>query len=402
MNVAVRYPSGRQAAAPASLDRTHTLARVEVLNDLASAETMWRRLEQMGGLATPYQRFDLMASWYRHVGVAEGVRPFIVAGFDPLGEPLFIWPLGRKQIGQLGTVSFLGGKHANFNLGLWRREFATALTADGLRDIFSRLPRDGEIVDLVTLFRQPPIWDGVANPFALLPRQTSVDGSAKISLPNASRNGSGDGVSSAMRSRLRTKERKLQRLPGYRYVRGAEAAEIDRLLDTFFEQKAVHMASLGITNVFASPGVAQFLREACHQRLPDGRPLIEIHALEGGGEVLALFGATIDEYRFSSMFNTYTLSEHSRHSPGLILLMHMIEDCAARGVRSFDIGVGRAQYKSFFCKEPEPLFDTFLPHTQRGRVAAPVVRAAYATGRFIKERPALWSAVQRLRRLRAR
>ena len=46
------------------------------------------------------------------------------------------------------------------------------------------------------------------------------------------------------------------------------------------------------------------------------------------------------------MFNTYTLSEHSRHSPGLILLMHMIEDCAARGVRSFDIGVGRARYKS--------------------------------------------------------
>jgi CelD/BcsL family acetyltransferase involved in cellulose biosynthesis len=102
------------------------------------------------------------------------------------------------------------------------------------------------------------------------------------------------------------------------------------------------------------------------------------------------------------MFNTYTLSEHSRHSPGLILLLHMIEDCAARGVRSFDIGVGRAQYKSFFCKEPEPLFDTFLPLTLRGRLAAPVLAAAYATGRVIKERPALWSAVQRLRRLRAR
>ena len=178
--------------------------------------------------------------------------------------------------------------------------------------------------------------------------------------------------------------------------------EIDHLLDAFFAQKAVHMAALGITNVFAAPGVAQILREACHQRLPDGRPVIEIHALECDGEVLALFGATIDPYRFSSMFNTYTLGKHARHSPGLVLLMHMIEDCVARGVRSFDIGVGRAQYKSFFCKEPEPLFDTFLPLTQRGRFAAPAVRFAYATGRFIKERPALWSAVQRLRRLRAR
>ena len=97
--------------------------------------------------------------------------------------------------------------------------------------------------------------------------------------------------------------------------------------------------------------------------MPDGRPLIELHALEGGGEVLALYGAVVDPYRFSAMFNTYTLSPHARHSPGLILLQHMIGACAQRGARSFDIGVGRAHYKSFFCKEPEPLFDTFLALT---------------------------------------
>ena len=34
-----------------------------------------------------------------------------------------------------------------------------------------------------------------------------------------------------MRSRLRTKERKLQKLAGYRYIQAATAADIDRLLD---------------------------------------------------------------------------------------------------------------------------------------------------------------------------
>ena len=66
------------------------------------------------------------------------------------------------------------------------------------------------------------------------------------------------------------------------------------------------------------------------------------------------------------MFNTYTLGENARHSPGLVLLTHMVADSAARGLRSFDIGVGRAHYKSFFCREPEPLFDTF----SRSRCAA--------------------------------
>ena len=102
------------------------------------------------------------------------------------------------------------------------------------------------------------------------------------------------------------------------------------------------------------------------------------------------------------MFNTYTLGENARHSPGLVLLMHMVADCAARGLRSFDIGVGRAHYKSSFCREPEPLFDTFLPLTLRGRLAAAAFSTAFAAKRMIKQNPALWSAVQALRRVRAR
>jgi len=80
----------------------------------------------------------------------------------------------------------------------------------------------------------------------------------------------------------------------------------------------------------------------------------------------------------------------------------MITACAARGLRSFDIGVGRARYKSFFCKEPEPLFDVFYPLTRRGRLAAHAFGAAFATKRVIKAQPALWGTVQALRRLRAR
>ena len=80
----------------------------------------------------------------------------------------------------------------------------------------------------------------------------------------------------------------------------------------------------------------------------------------------------------------------------------MVIDCAARGLRSFDLGVGRADYKSFFCNEIEPLFDTFLALTPRGRLAAPAFGAAIAAKRLIKEKPALWAAVQALRRLRAR
>jgi CelD/BcsL family acetyltransferase involved in cellulose biosynthesis len=402
MDIAISYRPGREGVVSAHMRRVGTVVKVEVFEDMSAAEPFWRRLEDGRALSTPYQRFDLLAAWQRHVGRNTGVAPFIVTGFDTASEPVFVWPLGRKQMGPLGVVKFLGSKHANFNLGLWRRDMVAAIGASHIRDIFEQVAAGGHRVDLAALLSQPSSWDGIANPFLLLPHQPAVDISARLQLDPPSANMIESVLSPSMRSRLRTKERKLQKLAGYRYIQAATAADIDRLLDAFFTLKATHMAAQGLTNVFAEPGVAEFLREACHNKLADGRPLIELHALEGGGEVLALFGTIVDDYRFSSMFNTYTLGDNGRHSPGLILLAKMIVQCAARELRSFDIGVGRARYKSFFCKEPEPLFDVFHPFSARGRLAAHAFVAAFATKRVIKSQPALWAAVQALRRIRAR
>jgi CelD/BcsL family acetyltransferase involved in cellulose biosynthesis len=399
MSIAVDYHLGQDNVAPLSLPCAGRVARIEAFDDLAVAEPFWRALERDDAWATPYQRFDLLAAWHRHVGAKEGIVPFIVIGFDTAGQPLFLWPFGRKRMGPITLAGFLGSKHASFNIGLWRRDLATAVSEADIRSLLARIGAGRDPVDLLALYSQPLTWAGIANPFAALPRQLSPEDGSCLAMPGAG--GIEGAISPGMVSRLRTKERKLKKLAGYRYIQADSAADIDRLLDAFFALKAVHMRAQGLTNVFADPGVAAFVRQACHIRLAGGRPLIEIHALEGDGEVLALFGAVVDQYRFSAMFNSYTLSQHARHSPGLILLQHMIGACAARGARSFDIGVGRAHYKSFFCKEPEPLFDTFVALTPRGQLAAPAFRATFLAKRMIKTKPALWAAVQFVRRFRA-
>jgi CelD/BcsL family acetyltransferase involved in cellulose biosynthesis len=401
MSIAVNYRAGQEDVALACPPRAGRVVRTEVFDDMAAAEPFWRALERDDAWATPYQRFDLLAAWQHHVGAPNGIVPFIVIGFDVAGRPLFLLPFGRKQIGPFNIAGFLGSKHASFNLGLWRRDIVAAVGESDIRDLLARLSAGRDAVDLLALYSQPLRWAGLANPFALLPRQLSAEDGSCLNLKASETGELGAAVSPAMASRLRIKERKLKKLAGYGYIQAISAADIDRLLEAFFALKAVHMRAQGLTNVFAEPGVTAFVRQASHVKLANGRPLIELHALEGDGEVLALFGAVVDHYRFSAMFNTYTLSKHARHSPGLILLQHMIAACAARGARSFDIGVGRAHYKSFFCKEPEPLFDTFLALTPRGRLAAPAFRTAFAAKRMIKTKPALWAAVQFLRRFRA-
>lgn len=377
---------------------TSRIARVEVLSDLAAAEPAWRRLEREGALLTPYQRFDFLAPWQRHVGESEGMRPFIVVGFGAEGDPLFLWPFGQQRRGPTRVVEFLGGKHANFNFALWRRELAASISASDMRGILDRVAPRRHGIDLFTLLRQPVTWNGVNNPFRLWRHRESADECSRMTV-----SGTGDEIintqlSATMRGRLRTKERKLQKLPGYRYFRASTREEAARLLETFFELKTAHMAAQGLPNVFSEPGVQPFLREACARDIIGETPLIEFHLLEGDGELLAFFAAITDGERFSLMFNTYTLGEHGRHSPGLILLVHVVRQCADRGFKTFDLGVGEAGYKAFFCKEPEPLFDTFMPVSPLGWLTAHATSSVQDFKRRIKRNTTLWSAVQAVRR----
>src|SRR5262249_61923883 len=164
MDIAVNCQSGRDRTAPARPRSAGPAARLEVFTDMAAAEPCWRRLEQGGALTTPYQRFDLLAAWQRHVGARAGVSPFIVCGLDHAGEPLFLWPLGRARFGPLDLVRFLGSKHANFNMGLWRPD---ALAMTDIRAVFDDSVA-AHRANLVALFRQPPARDRLAKPVAHL------------------------------------------------------------------------------------------------------------------------------------------------------------------------------------------------------------------------------------------
>jgi CelD/BcsL family acetyltransferase involved in cellulose biosynthesis len=117
MNLAVLPISDRRVA-----DGTHSpsvLARTQVLDDLGAAEPLWRRLEQACAAATPYQRLEWVAHWYRHVGRANGAVPLIVVGFDRDDAPQFIFPLITERRHGVRVATFFGGTHSNLNMPIW-------------------------------------------------------------------------------------------------------------------------------------------------------------------------------------------------------------------------------------------------------------------------------------------
>jgi CelD/BcsL family acetyltransferase involved in cellulose biosynthesis len=372
---------------------TSRIAGVELLSDISEAETVWRGLEQSNQLSTPYQRFDFLAAWQRQVGTREGIRPFIVIAYDKDRQPLLLLPLGVTRESGARVARFLGGKHATFNMPLWDKDFAGAATKADLDALISMIRVHAQ-ADVLALTQQPRRWVDLPNPFALLPHQPSANDCPLLIMapgaPPASR------VSNSFRRRLKGKERKLQTLPGYGYRLATTDADITRLLDWFFTIKPQRMAAQQLPNVFADPGTEDFIRDACMTRLACGHA-IDIHALECDEEVIAIFAGVADANRFSMMFNTYTLSGNSKYSPGLILMRDIIDHYAERGTVSLDLGIGSDDYKRLFCKDDEPIFDSFVPLSLRGRVVAAALSSLMHAKRLVKQTPALMQIAQRVR-----
>jgi CelD/BcsL family acetyltransferase involved in cellulose biosynthesis len=245
------------------------------------------------------------------------------------------------------------------------------------------------------LTQQPQRWRDSQNPMALLPHQASVNDCPLLAMVPGTEPASR--ISTSFRRRLRSKERKLQALAGYRYGVAGTDAEIGRLLDAFFRIKPLRMAEQKLPNVFAEPGVEDFIRGACMTARTGGGHVIDVHALECDDEVIAIFAGVADENRFSMMFNTYTMSENSRHSPGLILMRCIIDHYAERGYHALDLGIGSDEYKRQFCKGDEPIFDSFIPLSLRGRLAAAAMSGINRAKHLVKHNQALFHVAQKLR-----
>jgi CelD/BcsL family acetyltransferase involved in cellulose biosynthesis len=383
----------RTADAPA-WSKASRIADVDILHDLVQAEAIWRALEDPRQFSTPYQRFDFLGTWQRKVGEREGLSPFIVIAYDAERRPLLLLPLTLSHQCGVRTACFMGGKHATFNMALWDRDFAAGAAAVDLDALISGI-RARSAADVLALTRQPLRWRDLPNPMALLPSQPSANDCPLMTIaPDAPPTAR---ISNSFRRRLKGKERKLRTLPGYRYGVAATDAEIKRLLDWFFLVKPLRMAEQKLPNVFAEPGVEDFVRGACMAPVPSGGHVIDIHALECDDEVIAIFAGVADGHRFSMMFNTYTMSDNSRVSPGLILMRNIIDHHAERGYRALDLGIGSDDYKRLFCKSDEPIFDCFIPLSLRGKMAAAAMSGINRAKHLVKHSPALFHMVQKLR-----
>jgi CelD/BcsL family acetyltransferase involved in cellulose biosynthesis len=368
--------------------------RLVVYDDPAAASDAWAWLEALGGTAYQTQRFLL--PWITHQAAAARITPRIAIAFDPQERPRLLLPFGTIRRGFLHAVVYLGGRDSNAGLPLAAPDLH--LTEDAarglLRDYAARI---SPTPDLFQLANQPRAWKAQPNAFALPASHRSPSAAYAATFRGDAEAFLKARDSKAARKKLRSKANHLAEIGTVSVSRAASIVEVRDIVDTFIAQKQARFAARGIDARMTGDHTRAFLEAL------GSSGALDLYTLRCGGRIAAIYGGLPHRGHWYGLINSFDQArEIARCSPADLLLREIVVDLARRGMKSFDLGIGEARYKSALCDETVDLVDAFVPVSAQGHALALFETARLAAKREIKQRPWAYSLATKLRERTAR
>ncbi|HEX3504371.1 MAG TPA: GNAT family N-acetyltransferase [Xanthobacteraceae bacterium] len=408
---AFRNASARAAAIPFEADRTAHSRDADmspgaapeisfrIHTSLAAVESEWRRFEQ-GAAATPFQTYEWLAAWHRHIGIRSGVVPVIVVGHLATGEVAFILPLAIHQRPPLRRLSWLGQDLCDYNAPLLSRDFCRRVSTESFHGLWRRLQAqmqsDRETrYDWIDFEKMPATIGTEINPFIgfeLTPNANSAHmmylGDDWETFYRAKR-------SSATRRHDRAKHKRMAQFGDVRFVTAAAPADARTALETLMRQKGLAFSRKGISDMFARPGCREFFLDFASN--PATRHLAHVSRLEIGSIDAAVNFGIVRGDCYYHILSSYCDGRVAHFGPGALHLRELMAHAINLGLRKFDFTIGDERYKNEWCDEQLRLFDYSAAATWRGWPASALCAARRRLKRTIKQTPLMWSAASQFR-----
>ena len=381
---------------------THAGIELSLHEDMDAVAEEWCAFEAHADL-TPFQKFGWLGAWQRNIGVLQGARPAIVFGRSHAGELLFILPLSVDRDGFLRRLTWLGADLADYNAPLLAPAFSHIVAPNEFtplwRAVVSLINGCSRLgFDLVELRKMPETVGTQRNPFMDLAVTPNASGAHRSALAENWESYYGK-RSSATRRRDRTKLNRLAAHGEVSFVEPDEPGDIERTLETLFDQKARSFARMGVRDLFSRPGHRDFYLDIALN--PALRDTVHVSRLQVGDEIAATNLGLTMRGCYYYLLASYQDSELARFGPGAAHLRELLRTAIERGFHHFDFTIGDESYKRDWCDEELKLFD----HAAAQRaIALPVVAAkAMLLGakRTIKQTPFLWRHFSKARSLAA-
>ncbi len=393
------YDDTRISALTHGETENHSLSSrvaVTVHERMEPLEAEWRALaaENVNSL---HQGYDWCKAW---VDVYQ--RPLQIVEGRMDGKLAFILPLEIVR-GRLFTkAEFIGADHANINTGLISEALFKATTPELMAAVAVDIRDRITGADCVILNNMPVSWRGRALPFSMLPHVENQNRAFQLPLKATFVETLAQLNAKRRRKKYSVGHRRLEALGGYEHVVAETEADKHRLLDLFFTQKAARLAESGLPNTFACAKTRKFLHAAAAVPQSACEFPLRMHAIRmtGGefeGEYPALAGLSRKGDHVIVQFCSIGSGPTTEASPGELLFHLMIERYNRENVSVFDFGIGAMAFKSAWCPQETIQVNVTIPVTSLGRLAALKEEMATKLKTMIKQNPAVYSFVQRLR-----
>jgi CelD/BcsL family acetyltransferase involved in cellulose biosynthesis len=386
-----------RAVLPAALDKID----LSVHDDLLAIEQDWRSFEARAD-CTVFQTFDWLTTWQRHVGLRNGVTPAIVMGRDVGGNILFLLPLSIRAAGFARELAWLGSDLCDYNAPLLAENFSKRVDAARFVELWKKIIRHLQShpryrFDYFNLTKMPEQIGAQSNPMLHLSVTMNANGAHLTQLTgdwetfyNAKR-------TSSSRKRDRTKRKKLSEFGEMRLSNSESQEDIARTLDILVDQKTRSFARMGVANLFARPGHADFFRAIAID--PAMKPRVHLSKLNVGATPAASNLGLTYRGRYYHLLTSYDDGDMSRYGPGAIHLQELMHLAIDRGFDIFDFTIGDEPYKRDWCDTELKLYDFVAAATWRGALFAVPMLAKQRLKRWIKQTPALWKVFSGARAL---
>ncbi|HXX05000.1 MAG TPA: GNAT family N-acetyltransferase, partial [Xanthobacteraceae bacterium] len=370
-----------------------------IYDDLAAIEEEWRRFERVAD-CTAFETFDWLATWCRHVGPRQRVRPVVAIGRFGDDEIACILPLSVAPGRWSKRLCWLGQELCDYNAPLLARDFSQRVTPDrflaGWQDLQRQMLRDPRLhYDWIEFEKMPQKIGEQINPFTYLSVTPNASGTHLMQLGDDWEKFYVAKRSSATRRRDRAKRRHMSEYGAIRFLTAKDADDARATLEILMEQKGRALARRGIADIFARPGHREFYLElACN---PKSRHLVHVSRVEIGAVCAATNLGIVFGDCYYHVLASFADSDVAHYGPGALHLRELMAYAIKLGLKRFDFTIGDEPYKLEWSDTDLKLYDYTAAVTRRGLPAFWFSGQRRRIKRFIKQTPLMWRLASQIR-----
>ncbi|HML08604.1 MAG TPA: GNAT family N-acetyltransferase [Xanthobacteraceae bacterium] len=374
---------------------------LSVYSELGAIESEWRSFEQVAA-CTPFQTFDWLAAWHRHIGLREGIRPAIAVARFAGGEIAFLLALCVTPKRWARRLCWLGQQAGDYNAPLLAHDFSQRVPPERFRAVWEelceRLQHDPLFRhDWIELEKMPETIGAQPNPFTYLDVRRNASSAHLMQLGGDWQEFYLAKRSSATRRHDRAKRRRISEHGEIRFLTSVDPEDARHTLETLMRQKSRSLARKGIADMFGPPGRREFFFDLATD--PKTRHLVHIARSQVGTICAATnFGIVFGDCYYHVLASYNEESELSRYGPGALHLRELLKYAIGLGLKRFDFTIGDERYKLEWSDTELTLYDHVAAATWRGWPACRFSIVRRRIKRSIKQTP--W-ALRLFSRLRA-